>query len=836
MHSLARSPRRRGALRAAGSLGAAATLALALGACASAPPAPAALAPPLPYEAPRVDILDYEVAVDLDHRARQVDGHVDVTFAAWPGRPASELVLDAVAMSITRVANDQGEDLPWRYDGLRLSVALPRPLEPDERAVIGIDYRCSPRRGLYFVPPDSRDPGRRWQVWTQGQAQDTRYWVPVWDQLDDRATHTLHATVDGGFITMAAGTRRGSSTDPLTGRRTDTWRMDVPHPVSLITLVAGELEVAELPGGPLPLPVVVEPGAMDRARTALAATRDVLDFIGAYTARPYPYPKYAQCLVKEFMAGGMENISATTLFHEILADPAEAPQIDGLDLVVHEAAHMWFGDLVGARDWGHIWLNESLATYVEALYEARLRGVDGLRQTMLRFQRAAVAAEDEQSHPIVRPWTDPDEMFDEHSYAGGASRLHLLAELLGPDVFQRGVQAYVAAHAEDIVVTDDLQAALEQASGSDLERFFEQWIHGAGYPCFELRLLDGAGGGADRARRLLVTQTQGRRGWRSVFRVPVTVAWSRSGVEQSRRVLIEQEKVSVELPGDGPLDWVRFDATTTLPARFDLEQDEAMWARQLAGASDGVTRLIAAQWFAGDPAVLATPREPEFSPAPESRLALAQAARADALPAVRATALAALAAAPGPDDECAALALELARDADALVRQAAVAALGRHGDHQAIAALLAATEDQNSAVAAAALGALAEREDPGLLTLCQEVAGRTSQHQLDVAVIGLVAGLDDPEARRFLLAAARAEPAPAVRAAALRSLGGQPDPQDEVWRLAVEGLADTSRLVRAAAAAVLGARGDEPSARQLRARLEVECDAGVRTALSDALR
>jgi aminopeptidase N len=839
MHLLVRSPRPRGARRAAGSLGVAAALALALAlaACAGAPPPAAlALAPPLPYEAPRVDILDYEVAVDLDHLARQVDGHVDVTFAAWPGRPATELLLDAVSMCITRVSDDQGDDLPYFYDGLRLIVPLPRPLEPNERAVIGIDYHCSPRRGLYFVPPDSRDPGSRWQIWTQGQSQDTRYWVPVWDQLDDRATHTLHATVDGGFITMAAGTLRGSSVDPLSGRRTDTWRMDVSHPISLMTLVAGELEVAELPGGLLPLPVVVEPGALDRALTSLAGTRDALDFIAEYTGRPYPYPKYAQCLVREFIAGGMENISATTLFHELLADPTEAPQIDALDLIVHEAAHMWFGDLVAARDWGHIWLNESLATYVEALYDAHRRGVDGLRQTMLGFQRAAVAAEDEQSRPIVRPWTDPDEMFDDHSYAGGASRLHLLAELLGPEVFQRGVQAYVAAHAEGIVVTDDLQAALEQASGSDLDRFFAQWIFGAGYPRFQLRLLDGADGGPGQARRLLVTQTQGRDGGRPVFRAPVTVAWSRNGVERSRRVLIEQEKVAVELPGDGPLDWVRFDATTTLPARFDLEQDEEMWARQLVGASDGVTRLIAAQWFAGDPSVFAGVREPEFRPAPESRHALEQAARADALPAVRATALRALAAAPDPDDECAALALELARDADPLVRQAAVAALGRHGDHEAIAALLAAVEDRNSSVVAAALGALAEREDPGLLTLCQEVAGRTSQYQLDVAVIGLVASLDDPEARRFLLAAARADPAPAVRAAALSALGGQPDPEDEVWRLAVECLADSSHLVRAAAAGVLGARGDEPSARQLRARLEVECDASVRAALSEALR
>ena len=825
MRPLALGPRL--ALRAA--------LGAALGACA----APAAdVAPPLPYEPPRVDVLDYDVAVDIDHLARRITGHVDVTFAALPDQPATELVLDAVEMSIARASDDQGDELDWSHDGRRLTVTLARPLAPGETGIVGVDYACSPRKGLFFVPPTAIDPDRPWELWTQGQAQDTRYWVPVWDQLDDRATHSLHVTVDDGFLTSAAGTLTGSTRIERAGRsprRTDHWRMDTPHPISLMTLVAGGLQVALLPGGPLPLPVVAEPAAMPRALVALAPTRDVLDFFADWTARPYPYAKYAQCLVKEFTAGGMENISATTLFHELLADPADAPQLDALELVAHEAAHMWFGDLVGCRDWGHIWLNEGFATYLTALYIEHIGGPDEFRQALLAIQRGAVAAEDAHSRPIVREdWTDPDEMFDDHAYPGGASRLHLLAELLGPDVFRRGVQRYVAKHAAGIVDTGDLQAALEAESGSDLDYFFEQWVTGAGYPCFELRL---AGGDDPQgARRLLVTQTQGRRGWRAAFRVPVTVAWSRGGVESSRRVLVERERVAVELPGEGPLDWVRFDATTSLPARFDLEQDEAMWATQLRRARDGVTRLLAAQWFAGDPAVRAAPREAGATLTLRSRQALEQAARADQLPAVRATALRALAAEPAGDGDCARLAFELSQVEDPITREAAIAALGAHGDDAVVPTLVAATHDGNSAVTAAALGALAQRGYPRLFSLCEEVAERTRQYQLDAAVVGLVAGLDDqPESLRFLLAAARGEPVPGVRAAALAALAQRPDPEGTIGRLLVEALSDDSHVVRAAAAALLGARGDEASRRQLRARLEVESDASVRAALSEAL-
>lgn len=814
-------------------------LAIALGAAlfACAAPAPT-LAPPLPYEPPRVDVLDYDVSVDLDHLARRVTGHVDVTFAALADRPATELVLDAVEMSIARATDDQGDELPFAYDGRRLTVTLAAPLPPGATGIVGVDYACSPRKGLYFVAPSAIDPDRPWQIWTQGQAQDTRYWVPVWDQLDDRATHSLHVTVDDDFITMAAGTQTGSVRDSRV-RRTDSWRMDTPHPTSLMTVVAGGFAVEDLPGGPLPLPVVVEPAGLARARVALAPTRTILDFYADYTACPYPYRKYAQCLVKEFTAGGMENISATTLFHEMLAFPEDKPQIDAFDLVAHEAAHMWFGDLVGCRDWGHIWLNEGFATYLTALCAEHLGDLDDFRQTMLANQRGAVAAEDAKSRPIVtEDWTDPDELFDDHAYPGGASRLHLLAEALGPDVFRRGVQRYVAEHAAGIVVTDDLKAALEAESGSDLDRFFEQWLTGAGYPCFELRL---AGGGApEGARRLLVTQTQGRRGWREVFRVPVTVAWSRGGVESSRRVLVERERVAVELPGEGPLDWVRFDATTSLPARFDLEQGEAMWAAQLAHASDGVTRLLAAQWFAGDPAVLTTPRGAGWTLAPSSRQALTEAARHDKLAAVRATALHALAAVPaaaGEADDCAQLALELEKETDPLVREAAVAALGTHGDELVVPLLVFATRDANSSVAAAALGALAERGYPRLFAVCQEVADRTKQYQLDEAVVNLVSGLqDEPQSLDFLLAAARSEPVPAVRATALRALALRPDPDGAIGRLLVEALGDDSHVVRAAAASVLGARGDQLSDRQLQARLEVESDVSVRAALLEALR
>jgi aminopeptidase N len=836
---------------------------LLLAAC-GAPPALRAPYAPLPYRPPAVDVLDYDVAVDIRHRAGFVDGHVDVLFAALAGGPTTELGLDAVDMDVSGVWDEMGRELSFRNDGRTLRIELAEPLAPGARAVVGIDYTCSPRRGMYFVGPTAADPGVSWQVWTQGQTQDTRHWFPCWDQLDDLATHTLRVTVDGGFRTMAAGTLEHSVVSRATGRRTDTWRMDVPHAVSLVTLVAGALAHGELPSRDVPLPVVAEHDMLPHALRNLAVTADALDFLAEYTGRPYPYPKYAQCCVKEFRAGGMENVSATTLYHEGLHDPAHDPQASAVDLVVHEVAHQWFGDLIGCRDWGEVWLNEGLATYAEALWFGHAEGPERMAWWLLRQQRQGVDAELAHSRPIVwHGWTDPDEMFDGHAYPAAAMRLHLLADVLGADVFREGVRRYVAEHASKVVVTADLRAAFEAASGRDLRRFFDEWLLGPGFPEFVVDVTTGeAGQPVVRAE-----QVQSGRGWREVFHLPVTVAWSRGGVEHVARLDVARRVETLQLGGDGALDWVRFDAGTTVPGTVDLAQPEASWRRQLASARNAITRLLAAEWFAHSPWV----RRRDEAPAPagpEALAALRRAATEDASVPVRVAAIEALSvqadaaraadtadtAGPGDaadaavadvadvaddadDAENAALLLALLGDDDARVRAAAAAALADCGDDAVLPGLVAAVEDTNQSVAAAALWALAERGYPGTFSLCEAVAARTQEHRLDRAVVRIVAGLEDEDrALPFLTAAARYEPVPRVRAAAVEALAGRDDPYGTWLSELTAALHDPSFLVRAAAAGALGRRGDAAAREQLRARAAVECDASVLGALDAALR
>ncbi len=821
-----------------------AALLLALLAACGAPPRSADGAPlvpqpvpPVRLRAPVVDVTHYDIRVDIDHRAGMVDGQITVEFRALPDRPATELLLDAVELVVAGAWDSDGNELDWTLRDHVLHLRLAHALPAGEAGSVSIAWRCWPRRGLYVVGPSAAEPTRPWHVWTQGQTHEARHWLPVWDQPDDRATHTLAVTLDASFTSMAAGERIGSRVDEATGRRTDTWTLDVPHPSYLITLVAGQLEQRELPSASQPLPVLADPAAQGAAQANLAATDDMLDFLATWTGRPYPYPKYAQCLVRDFVAGGQENISATTLMHETLHAPQDGPQEDLRtdDLVVHEAAHQWFGDLLTCRDWSHLWLSEGFATYAELLWARHARGEDAARALALDWQRQMTDAEQADSRPIVWPdYPEPDALFDTHRYEGAATRLHLLSTILGADVLGRGVQLYVRRHEAGCVVTDDLRAALEQASGTDLSRFFAEWITGRGFPVCEVRVAD-AGGDP----RLLVSQGPCGEIPDAVFHVPLHVAWSRGGVEHEAPLDLDGPSAELLLAGAGPLDWARFDSRTAMPGEIRQFQREDQWRAQLLGARDGVTRLVAAQWFALDPHVAQSgAATDELQPA--SLAALEQAARTDAFPAVRTTALAALSSrAPAAHAPTARALRDLAADPDARVRAATAQALATHGDDEVLPVLLDLAGDDNADVAARAFDALVERELPGAFALGRSLLESADplRWRLRESLLQSLARLpDEPRLAPLLVTAARNDATPRVRAAAVHLLRSRADPPADVrFRLAAELLWDSSHVVRAAATTLLGDWPDELSDPLLLARRSIEIDPDVLGALDAAL-
>lgn len=773
------------------------------------------------------DVLHYDFDLTLDLPAGHVLGEAGLDLVAGPA-PLTEVVLDAVDLAVERVTDGQGRSLVHESRPETLVIRLADPLPPGERARITIRYDAYPRRGLVFLGPEGHDPSRPWQAWSQGQAQDNRHWLPLVEQLDERATHTLAVTVDERFTTVAAGTLVESVSHRSRGRRTDVWSMDTPHVAYLITLVVGELEQGELLG-PLPLPVVARARDLPRALHATRHTAEMLELFGHVTGRPYPYPRYAQTFIDDFTAGGMENICATTMYDEGLTDPDDLPQRDLSGLVAHELAHQWFGDLLTCADWAHTWINEGWADYAELLWTRHHHGADAEEAQRLDYQRGGCQAELAHSRPVVwHDYSHPDELFDNHSYNGGAARIHQLERLLGRRTFGACVRAWVAWAAERSVTTDDLQRVFEQTSGRDLERFFQQWFHGVGFPILEGRV---------QGDRLVLEQTQGRRhGWRDDFLLAFDVAWSRGGREASAPLVMDGPVEQLVLTGEGPLDWVRVDAGSDLPAQVLTRQDQAAWVAQLTGADRAATRLVAARWLAGDRWVVGDD-EAELEPLSEAAVqALLDRLAVEPDVRVRVAMVAALAAVDGTAVDAA-----LLRACEAPDLELAVAALDAMGPRLARAqhgleVVTASLDHPNEAVASAAARALVASGSATAGDRLRSLLEQRHEVRLQRDVVDLLARLAEPSLLPLLLTTARRHPERWVRAAAVTGLATRGGAHgEEVFRQLCRSLGDDSYQVRAAAARALGLRGDERAVSHLRAAWDLEADLTVLDALEASL-
>lgn len=445
---------------------------------------------PLPFALPGAP---RRFARDRDVRVRHVviDLRVDfdllrlsgtATHFVTPLRPGlSRITLDAVEMHVSAVRLG-GKPAAFRHDGEKLVVEAGAELKEGREARLAVTYSCTPRRGFYFVIPDETRPDRVAHAWSQGQDEDSRYWWPVHDDPNVKATTEMIATVPAGMTALSNGRlvehRRRS------GRQESWhWKQDVPHVPYLVTLAVGPFEKLEQ-SGPVPMATHFLPGRRAEAQRVVRDTPRMIKLFSQLTGVPYPYEKYDQVFVQDFIFGGMENTTATTLTDLVLHDKRAAIDYSAEDLVSHELAHQWWGNLVTCRDWSQAWLNEGFATYFEVIWKEHSKGPeeawalqDGHREDYLKEEG------DEYRRPIAcRSYHDPIELFDAHLYQKGAWVVGMLREELGDDLFWRALNVYLSDNRAGNVETDDLRRAVEKATGRNVERFFEQWIESAGHP------------------------------------------------------------------------------------------------------------------------------------------------------------------------------------------------------------------------------------------------------------------------------------------------------------------------------------------------------------------
>jgi len=431
-----------------------------------------------PHYAPdrcyRAEHLKLEIEVDPERK--RVEGTATYSLRrATALKDLSEVVLDAAEMDILEVSPARD----WSHDDGKLRVEL----EGDAATItLAVRYVAEPRKGMYFNEPDEAYPERPRQIWTQGQAEDTRYWIPSFDFPNQKLTTELIATVPEGLTVISNG--------ELVSQEGGRWhfKQDVPHPAYLMTFVAGQFSQIEDRWRDVPVYYFVQPGREEDGRRAFGNTPAMMDFLSSATGVRYPYAKYAQVAVADFVYGGMENTSATTQTDRTLHDARAHLDFSSDPLVSHELAHQWFGDLVTCRDWGHAWLNESFATYCEALWREHHLGRDEFLYDLFGLLRSYLGeARERYQRPIATNiYREPSDVFDRHLYEKGGMVLHMLRLTLGDEAWWASVKRYLEQHRGGNVVTYDLQRAIEDVTGRNLEGLFQQWVFSPGHPTLKV--------------------------------------------------------------------------------------------------------------------------------------------------------------------------------------------------------------------------------------------------------------------------------------------------------------------------------------------------------------
>ena len=693
------------------------------------------------------DLQHQSTTIRFDWPRQAVVGTTTLHIAGLPGAaPRSTISIDAGEMRFTRVAADT-KPLKYDYDGRTLVVRLATPLRADEKTSITIDYDGENRsKGAYFRPA-------RHIVWTQGETEDTHFWVPTYDFPNDKTTWEFRIWTAKGERALSNGRLAGSRAvgDSIEWH----WVLDKPASTYLMTAVVGNYTVLQdKPWRKIPIGYWTYPDSIQAAWRGFAKTPQAVDVYSRKTGVPYPWAKYDQIVIPEFQYGGMENVTATSQNDKQILHPAwSEPQANSEGLMAHELGHQWYGDLLTTRRWGDVWLNEGFATFMEQIFREESRGIDEGAFDRLGAQEQTIEADRRARRPIVwDKWiSDPIEVFlSGHIYPKGATVLQMLRHQLGDALFWKAMNQYTTTNAYGNVVTDDLRKAFEQATGRDYQAFFQQWVYGAGFPVFQVSsLYDRAAGRVAVSAR----EVQPRDDLTGFFDVDVDVeVRSDSGVV---RFVVPVRNGTGEAGANlkAPPRSIRWDKGNWILDLTDFPRSTAMMRYQLVNDDDVLGRIEAVD-------VLAQ------RPADQVALdALVRATRNDRFWGVRARAVDAIgtwASEPSratirPMQNVKAALIVATRDPDARVRAEAVEALGRlavdgNAPLEVIIRLReVARSDRSLIVRGAALGADIRLEKNGAIPLAKQLmAPEVWQDVIRTPALSALRALDTPEARELV--------------------------------------------------------------------------------------
>jgi aminopeptidase N len=538
-----------------------------------------------------VDFLKMVLDVKFDTKAGRVIGDVKYEF-----KPiqfvVDTLFMDAPGIDIKKVLLN-GKEVTFTKDSAGLTIRFYQPIDWNKKYDLEISYEVEPRKGLYFIGWNvdakniEKDPYfTRKQIWTQGEGADNRFWIPCYDDVNDKLLTETIITFDSSYTVVSNGTLKEKKRN-ADGTLTWHYAMNKPMVPYLIMIAIDKYAYKDYvsKGGV----VSREYYYMDRPEvvaTTYKHSAEMMDFLASETGFHYPWLTYSNSPVQDFMYGAMENTTATIYGDFLQVDARAGIDRDYEGVNAHELTHQWFGDCITAASWQHLWLHESFATYYSKQFMRKMHGEDSYEWAKRGEQMAAIATEKNDRFPISNTKAGTARIYPKGSFV-----LDMLRYVVGDSVFKHSITHYLQKHAYDNVTGNDFMMAFMETAGVNLDWFFDEWIYRAGLPNYSVKYELQKNNVV-----FYVSQTQRMDNLTGAFKMPVVFeVHYKDGSSASKKVWLSNvnDTVYVSAPAGGSVDFALFDPGAKVLKNVDFKKEYDELGAQLVKAKNMIDKYDA---------------------------------------------------------------------------------------------------------------------------------------------------------------------------------------------------------------------------------------------------
>ena len=507
-----------------------------------------------------IDVQHYDIDLKILDHEKSFIGKTSITFNVI--KPYLENIqFDVETFNVTKVKSE-GKELSFEQKNGSLIIQPDEPIRIGDELTYTISYQsdgniADPSKygmrgakvlGLGFFDESDDNPAL---VQTHSFPEGARHWFPSNDHPADKATSKITTTVRSDWKVLANGVLTESETNwkvlpngmkiksEDSGDSTKyVWELNLPNSTYLFVMVAGPFKVIKDYHGDIPMSYWVYPKDVDNADLSFNRTPEIMEFFENEYGVKYPWPKMDQITIPG-IGGGAESTTATILGDITIHDQKADKDFPSHWLVAHEAAHQWWGDYITMGNWHHAWLNESFATYGEYLYSSFLYGEDE-RQINLWKKKQAYFREynNKYSRPMVHPyWKYPNQNFDSHIYPRGAVVLHMLRQIIGDKNFKNYQKNFLNDFRFGNPKTSHLIRAVNEATSSDYNWFFDQWVLSAGHPQVQIETQWNNG-----EYSVFINQTQAGRQTPYVYEIPTEIDFHYKNRSEKKSIYLDDRK------------------------------------------------------------------------------------------------------------------------------------------------------------------------------------------------------------------------------------------------------------------------------------------------------